>query len=210
MGLQGDNVAPTEIWNYLHYIINFENTGTAPAENIVVKVEIDPTKYDVSSLQILNGSHPVEARVNNNIVEFIFKSINLNTNGHGNILLKVKSKETLDVGDTVTKKANIFFDYNFPIETNDANTTFQDLGIGEHNSDASIAIYPNPTKDFVNIKADSDIKSIQIYDVQGRLLMTSLSNQRTEKFDLSKYSTGIYYLDITTERGNKTQKMIKQ
>ena len=208
--LQGDNVAPSEIGNYLHYIINFENTGTAPAENIVVKVEIDPAKYDVSSLQILNGSHPVEARVNNNIVEFIFKSINLNTNGHGNILLKVKSKETLNVGDTVTKKANIFFDYNFPIETNDANTTFQDLGIGEHNSDASITIYPNPTKDVVNIKADSDIKSIQIYDVQGRLLMTSLSNQTTEKVDLSNYSTGIYYLDIATERGNKTQKMIKE
>ena len=84
--------------------------------------------------------------------------------------------------DSVTKKGNIFFDYNFPIETNLATTLFQDLVVDQHAIDASISIYPNPTKEVVNVKADSEIRSIIIYDVQDRLLMTQLSSQSTEKW----------------------------
>jgi hypothetical protein len=208
--LEGDNAAPSEIGNYLHYIVNFENTGTAPAENIVVKIEIDPSKYDVSSLQLLNGSHPVEARVKNSIAEFIFKNIDLETNGHGNILLKVRTKSTLEAGDTVTKKADIFFDYNFPVVTNEATTLFQDLGVDDHLVDPSIVIYPNPTTDFVTVKAASTITSIQVYDIQGRLLMTRLSDASTEKVELSRYSSGIYYLNIATDKGIKTEKILKK
>jgi hypothetical protein len=208
--IQGDNLSPSEIGNYLHYIINFENTGTAPAENIVVKVEIDTDKYDLPSLQLLNGSHPVEARVNNNIAEFIFKTINLETNGHGNILLKIRSKESLNSGDSVTKKANIFFDYNFPILTNDARTTFQDLSIEEHLKDNSITIYPNPSRDVVNIEASSAINSVQVYDIQGRLLMTHLANDSKTIIDIADKANGVYFFKINSDKGIKVEKIIKK
>lgn len=208
--IQGDNLSPSEIGNYLHYIINFENTGTAPAENIVVKVEIDTDKYDLPSLQLLNGSHPVEARVNNNIAEFIFKTINLETNGHGNILLKIRSKESLNSGDSVTKKANIFFDYNFPILTNDARTTFQDLSIEEHLKDNSITIYPNPSRDVVNIEASSAINSVQVFDIQGRLLMTHLANDIKTVIDIADKANGVYFFKIRSDKGIKVEKIIKK
>jgi len=208
--LEGENEAPSAIGNYLHYIVNFENTGTAPAENVVVKVDIDATKYDVPSLQILNGSHPVEARINNNVAEFIFKNIDLETNGHGNILLKVKSKSSLNAGDTVTKKANIYFDYNFPILTNEANTTFQDLSVEEHLLDNSIKIYPNPSYDVVNVEANSTINSIQVYDVQGRLLMTQLANDIRTRIDISDKANGVYFFKIYSDKGIKVEKIIKK
>lgn len=208
--LQGSNAAPSEIGSYLHYMINFENTGTAPAENVVVRVDIDATKYDISSLQILNGSHPFEARVSNNIAEFIFKNINLETNGHGNILLKVKSKSSLNTGDTVTKRANIFFDYNFPIETNNASTTFQDLAVGEHLIDGSITIYPNPSHGLVNIEANSIINSIQVYDLQGRLLMTYLVSDTNATIDISNKANGLYFFKVNSDKGIKVEKVIKK
>lgn len=208
--LEGENEAPSAIGNYLHYIVNFENTGTAPAENVVVKVDIDATKYDVPSLQLLNGSHPVEARVNDNTAEFIFKGINLETNGHGNILLKIRSKESLDAGDTVTKKANIFFDYNFPVLTNDASTTFQDLGVEEHLLDHSIAVYPNPSRDVVNVEADSAINSVQVYDMQGRLLMTHLASDSKVTIDISDKTDGVYFFKIHSDKGIKVEKVIKK
>jgi len=208
--LEGESEAPSAIGNYLHYIVNFENTGTAPAENVVVKVEIDATKYDVPSLQILNGSHPVEARINNNVAEFIFKNIDLETNGHGNILLKVKSKSSLNVGETVTKKANIFFDYNFPILTNEANTTFQDLAVEEHLLDNSITAYPNPSRNLVNIEARSVINSVQVYDIQGRLLMTHLANDAKTSIDISDKSNGVYFFKIHSDKGIKVEKIIKK
>lgn len=208
--VEGDIVSPIKIGEYLHYLIRFENTGNYYAENIVVKDVIDATKFDISSLQIMSSSHPVEAKVRGNIAEFIFRNINLDSGGHGNILLKLKTRSNLAVGTTVSNKADIFFDYNHPIITNFANTTFQALSVPENNLNQAIKIYPNPTSDVVNIKADSTIRSIQVYDVQGRILISKILSEENASVDLSSYSSGIYYLKINSDNGSKTEKLIKK
>lgn len=208
--LQGEIAPPSEIGNYLHYLIRFENTGNYHAENVVVKETIDLAKYDIESLQVLGTSHAVDARIRGNIAEFIFQSINLDSGGHGNVLLKLKSKSTLVTGDQVSKNASIYFDYNFPVVTNDANTVYQSLSIGEHHLDNSIKMYPNPANEFVSVKASGFIKSVEFYDVQGRILQTNLVNERETKLDLSKYASGIYYLKIKTDKGYKIEKLVKK
>ena len=208
--LEGDVVPPSEIGEYLHYMIRFENTGNFAAENIVVKDILDPAKYDISSLQILDSSHPVNADVKGNIAEFVFRNINLDSGGHGNILIKLRSLSSLGSGSTVSNGVGIYFDYNFPVNTENANTVFQALSIGEKHLDSSVKIYPNPANDFVNIKASSNINSIEMYDVQGRILMTGLYNEASATLDLSRQSSGIYYLKIKTEEGSKVEKVIKK
>ncbi len=147
--LEGDVVAPSEIGNYLHYAINFENTGTFPAENVVVKTEVDAAKFDIGSLQLMNTNFPVDARISGNKVEFIFKNIQLPIGGHGHILLKIKTNETLVVGDAVANRADIFFDYNFPIDTGLANTVFQNLSNSVFEVDGSVLVAPNPASNEV-------------------------------------------------------------
>lgn len=208
--LEGDVVSPTEIGEYLHYNIRFENTGTAEAENIVVKIEINPEDFDISSLQLLNTSHGVDARIRENIVEFIFQGIYLDTGGHGNVLLKVKTKSNLLTGDLVKNKANIYFDYNFPIITNEAETVFQTLSNPDFEIDKSVKIYPNPTSSIVNISGDFNIKSIQLFDVQGRLLQTSLSNDTNTTLDLTQKAKGMYFIKVISEAGIKVEKIIKK
>jgi hypothetical protein len=208
--LEGDIVAPTEIGNYLHYNIRFENTGTAAAEFVVVKVEVNQTDFDMNSLQIMNSSDPVYARINQNIVEFIFQNIQLESGGHGNILLKIKSKNNLQVGDEVNKKANIYFDYNFPILTNDAETVFQSLNNPDFQNDASILVYPNPTNGIVTVNCNNSIKSIQLYDVQGRLLQTNLVNENETTIDVSTKSKGVYFLKIHSDKGMKVEKIVRE
>jgi hypothetical protein len=198
------------IGEYLYYVINFENTGTAPATNIVVQDIINASQFEIASLQVMHSSHPVVARLNNNIMEFVFQGINLDTGGHGNILLKVRTLSTLVTGNTVANKANIFFDYNFPIETNFANTTFQALGLEHHNIDPSITVYPNPSSDVVNVTAKSAIQSLQLFDIQGRLLQTMFAGENNVKFDISNKSAGIYFLEITSADGIKIEKLIKK
>ena len=208
--IEGDILPPVKIGEYLHYLIRFENTGNYYAENIVVKDVIDATKFDVSSLQIMSSSHPVEARVLGNNAEFIFQNINLNSGGHGNILLKLKTKSNLAVGTTVSNKADIYFDYNYPIVTNFANTTFQVLSVPENELDQSVSIYPNPTSDLVSVKANSVIRSIQVYDLQGRIVLTKLLSEENASVDFTTYASGIYYLKIDTEKGSKTEKLVKK
>lgn len=207
--IEGEVVPPTEIGNYLHYVVNFENTGTAPAENVVVKVVVNTTDFDMDSLQLMNTSHPVDARINGNVVEFIFQSINLDSGGHGNVLLKIKSKNNLQQGDVVEKKADIYFDYNFPIATNDYETTFQLLSNPGVAIDNSISIYPNPAKNNVNIHCNNTIKTIELYDVQGRVLQSQVIDSQSSTMDISSKSKGVYFLKVVTEKGIKVEKLVK-
>lgn len=208
--MEGNVVPTSQIGNYLHYIINFENTGNYEAENIVVKTEIDPTQFDVSSIRMLNTSHNAYVRINNNIVEFIFENIALASGGHGNILLKVKSKSNLTNGSMVKKRADIFFDYNAPIDTGFENTVFQTLSNSSFDKDNSISIYPNPTNTIVNVKCDNTINSIELYDIQGRILITKMVSDYNTVLDISNKSNGIYFLKITSEKGIKVEKLIKE
>ena len=215
--LEGDTVSPSEIGNYLHYVINFENLGTFYAENVVVKTEIDPTKYDIATLQLLNTSHPSSTRITGNIVEFIFEDVNLAeaagnppVGGHGDVLFKIKTKDNLVTNDTVLQRAGIYFDYNFPVITNDAETTFAALNNPNFELDNSVKVYPNPSKGNVNINCNFNIKSIALYDVQGRILETNLVNDVSKTIDISTKQNGIYFIKITTEKGIKVEKIIKE
>ena len=215
--LEGDTVSPSEIGNYLHYVINFENLGTFYAENVVVKTEIDPTKYDIATLQLLNTSHPSYTRITGNTVEFIFEDINLAAaagnppvGGHGDVLFKIKTKDNLVTNDTVLQRAGIYFDYNFPVITNDAETTFAALNNPNFELDNSVKVYPNPSKGNVNINCNFNIKSIELYDVQGRILETNLVNDVSKTIDISTKQNGIYFIKITTDKGIKVEKLIKE
>jgi len=208
--LEGTVIGPEMIGNYLHYNINFENTGTAAAEKIVVKDIIDTTKFDINTLQVLNFSHPVVTRITGNKVEFMFDNINLAPVAQGNIVFKIKTKSDLPIGSTVSNKADIYFDYNFPIETNTATSTFQMLNTAAFETDESINVYPNPAKNQISVNAKNTIKSVQLFDIQGRIINTSLFNDTKLDLDISTYSNGIYFFKITTEKGIKTQKIVKE
>ena len=123
--MEGETIPSVAVGKYMHYVVNFENIGTAEAENIVVKMDIDPAEFDINTLQLQNASGTVTTVITGNQAEFIFKKIKLKGGGKGNVLLKIKSNTALQEGDVVNNKANIFFDYNFPVETNDYETTIQ-------------------------------------------------------------------------------------
>lgn len=215
--LEGETVSPDQIGKYLHYIVNFENTGTAPAEFVIVKLEVNPDEFDITSMQVMNASHPAFAEVKNNTIEFKFANINLQpsagdppVNGHGNILFKMKSKATLNIGDLVKNKAEIFFDYNFPIETNDAETIFRTLSNTGFETDNSLIIHPNPTHSVINLKGKHTIKLVELFDIQGRILQTTSNNSDMLVLDISNRQNGLYFIKITTEKGVKVEKIVKK
>lgn len=209
--LEGASVSPEKIGEYLHYNINFENTGTAPATFVVVKDIINLEKFDVSTLQILNASHAMQAKINGNKVEFIFDNINLAGNGgKGNVTFKIKTLNTLAINSSVTQKADIFFDYNWPIVTNDAVTTFEVLNTNVVTKDTTVKVYPNPVKDMVKVSAASVITSLQLFDLQGRVLQSQQYDATTVQLDLAGRSAGVYFVKVFTEKGASVQKIIKE
>ncbi len=214
--LEGNVITPEDIGKYVHYNINFENVGSADAVNVVIKDIIDTTMFDMNSLQLLYASHPVETKIGGNKVEFVFENINLPPSiinpigGHGNVLFKIKTLPTLVVGDQIANTANIYFDYNAPIETNEARSTFTALNNANFVKDESITVAPNPAKNVITITSKNKIQTMQLFDVQGRILQTVSENKKITTLDISNKSDGIYFLKVTTEVGSSVEKLVKE
>lgn len=211
--LEGNLIPLSMVGKYLHYIVNFENTGTAPATNIVVEMNINPDDFDISSLQLQNTSHSSYTKITGNKVEFMMKDINLAASAHGNIMLKIKSKNNLISGDSVMNQANIYFDYNYPIATNEAITNIGNnstLAVTDAAKDKVVSIYPNPTKGDVNIDSESKIKSVEIYDAQGRIIQKQMGiNSQKTKISIHNNTSGVYIFKIITEKETFLKKVIK-
>lgn len=209
--IEGDVVEPEHIGEELHYVIRFENTGNFYAENVVVVMEIDTTKYDIDSVRLLNTSHNANAQIKDDVLEIFFNQIYLDSGGHGNILLVMKSINTLSEGDSVQSKADIYFDFNYPIITNDAVTLFQaTMNIEENIKNIDLKFYPNPTTDYFNITSEAMIQSVELYDVSGRLVRTSLVNDFETQQNVSNLTNGVYLLKIKTQEGEITGKIVKK
>lgn len=211
--LQGNTISQDKVGEYVHYVIRFENTGTFPAENIVVKDMIDTTKFNVSSLVPLSASHNYVTKINSNKVEFIFENINLpfdNANNDGYIAFKIKTLPSLVVGNTFSNLVNIYFDYNFPIITNTATTTIIALQNPSFEFANYFSLYPNPATNELNInlKQSVEINSIQIYNTIGQLVSVQTGNAL--KVDISHLKTGNYFIKINTNEGFSSSQFIKE
>lgn len=114
----------------LEYLIRFQNTGTAPAINVVIRDTLS-TDLDIFSLRSGVSSHSYEfSMYGPRIIEWRFNNIMLpdsNTNepaSHGFIKFKVKQAPNLAIGTVIENTAAIYFDLNLPIITN---TTFHTI-----------------------------------------------------------------------------------
>lgn len=214
--LEGNTITPDKAGEYVHYMIRFENTGTANAQNIVVKDMIDTAKFDIASLVPMKGSHSFVTNITSgNKVEFIFENINLpfdDANNDGYVAFKIKTVPTLVNGDTFSNSASIYFDYNFPIVTNTATTTIAALNNQDFEFSNYFRLYPNPVHDVLNIttKETITISSVSIYNTLGQLVVVIPNAQNTKTIDVSNLTTGNYFIKINSDKGTSNTKFIKQ
>lgn len=76
--------------------------------------------------------------------------------------------------------------------------------------DNSFVIYPNPTKDLLNITNSNnfDIKNISVTDINGRVVKNQ-SGDLTQ-INVSDLNAGVYFVTIEAAEGKTTKKFIKQ
>ena len=75
---------------------------------------------------------------------------------------------------------------------------------------ADFNVYPNPVKDRLYIETSTQIQSIEVYDVYGRLQVTKTpSHQGDLSVDVSDLNSGIYFVKVKTEEGNIVKRIIK-
>ncbi|MFC6996235.1 DUF7619 domain-containing protein [Rufibacter roseus] len=111
----------------LEYLVRFQNTGTDVAYNVIIKDTINDN-LDIASLRVGSASHPFTYTVSGKgkpVITFTFRNINLpdhKTNepgSHGFVKFSIAQNLDNPKGTVITNKADIYFDYNSPIITNE-------------------------------------------------------------------------------------------
>lgn len=90
-------------------------------------------------------------------------------------------------------------------------TNWNFLGLEEHVSNYDAIIFPNPTKDVLNISTCAFEKvTYSLYDTQGKLVMQDLLSAEQTPIQLSHLAPGSYSLTLAKEAQNlKTFKLVK-
>ena len=211
-GLFGATEIETGVDDILTYTIRFQNTGTAPAQNIVVVDTLD-SDLDLSTFTLVSSSHAVElVNMGNGIMHFEFNGIWLPDStsneplSHGQFTYRIRENVGNVNMSEITNTAYIYFDWNAPIITN---TTYNvNVWIeGIYEASDLFKMFPNPTTNAVTIEA-RDAFNYTVYDLNGRAMIQGKGNTM-ETISLQSLTNGQYILSLNTGNSTRNLKLTK-
>lgn len=82
----------------------------------------------------------------------------------------------------------------------------ENLATNDVISKSNLTVYPTLAKDIVNIKTNDKIEKVQLFDISGKLISTTKSNS----INVSSLSSGVYIINIKTDKEVVSKKIIKQ
>ncbi|WP_447635586.1 T9SS type A sorting domain-containing protein [Flavobacterium microcysteis] len=74
----------------------------------------------------------------------------------------------------------------------------------------SLAVYPNPAKDVLNVKYKSDIQDVKVYNLLGQEVLSQKAGQSDFQLNTSKLSAGTYVVKLSAEGGQHNFKLVKE
>jgi uncharacterized repeat protein (TIGR01451 family) len=188
----------------LTYTIRFQNTGTAPAQNVYI-IDTLSTLLDWTSFTLIEASHPMQVvNLGNGIMRFEFNQIWLpdsTTNepeSHGQLTYRISEIPTNAIMSIIENTAYIYFDWNAPIITN---TTFhQNMWLDNITElEGALRIHPNPAQTEIELNLNEP-SWIRIQDLNGKTIL----NEQVlpgQKIDIQGFANGVYTIESDEQRG---------
>lgn len=125
----------------------------------------------------------------------------VNTSSAGFLQLGNSSGTTIDFDDLKI--------FNYVLSDDDISSLYTNNTLGSSDfaqDNLKVALYPNPVNDVLNIETDTEIKSVEVYSLQGQKIKTALSKQ----VNVSDLSAGIYMIRIEdTNNAIETKRIVK-
>lgn len=219
-GTGNNGLVGPDINQKLRYHIRFQNTGTDTAFNIVILDTLSPF-LSAETFEEGGSSHPYNFEMlPENVLKFHFENVLLpdsNVNekmSHGYVSFWVNPKSGLPLGTSIYNTADIYFDFNDPVRTNQTVTTFDNYGFVPYTRFAGdrLLVYPNPgTGRFtVQLTESSDAVQVLVYDLQGKIVRKGETVNGKAEFDLQDFENGMYIIRTLSSSGTLiTGKYIK-
>ena len=83
------------------------------------------------------------------------------------------------------------------------------VGVNDFNA-INVSVYPNPTINNINIQSDEQITNVVVYNTLGQMVMNAAPDATNFSMETANLDAGIYFAKLSTEKGSKTVKFIKQ
>ena len=115
----------------------------------------------------------------------------------------------LTVGEVYRITGVVDFSFGeYRLNPRDADDITNTTGISDQEV-TSLAIYPNPATDILNIVSGNDIQSLSIVNIHGSLVMKSnVSNSNTQTISVSDLPAGVYFLKVQTANETQTSRFV--
>ena len=197
----------------LEYTIRFQNTGTAPAQNIFIIDTLD-AELDWSTFQLLHSTHGINVvNLGNGILRFEFNNIWLPDSSvsqelsQGHLTFRIRENIGNELFSEITNTAYIFFDWNPAIITNTTYNINDWLEfVGEENA-FRVEAYPNPMQNELTLKVEGQF-NYEIHDLTGRKLLQGMGVGQT-MISTESLATGTYLLSVYVNGAKQTGKVLK-
>ena len=208
------NIDPTQTES-LTYVVRFQNTGTAPAQNIYI-LDTLSANLDWATFELLETSHSMQViNLGNGVLRFDYPQIWLpdstanEAESHGHLVYRIRENASNSVGSAISNTAHIYFDWNDAIVTNTTYNINATLGINEITAD-QVRMYPNPATDQVYIQAVSAMERVELVDLSGKTIVSKAIMDVQTSISLNGVEAGMYLIRITTPTGVVSKSFIKQ
>ncbi len=201
--------------DWLTYTIHFQNTGNAPAFNIMLADTLD-TELDLTTFQVTDYSHENNIQLNGRVLSVYFANIQLPDSGSnpegsiGFVQYRLKPKATWARPYKIKNTAYIYFDFNAPIVTNTTLNSILDITTSiEEQKESHVAVYPNPTNGVFTIQLESKEKQlVQLYDMAGNIVLTQTIENGKVHIDANYLAAGIYNISIKGNTSVTNKKLV--
>ena len=81
-------------------------------------------------------------------------------------------------------------------------------GIQDINGQATFEMYPNPAKEFVTVVHSANMIQVSFMDHLGKLITTQTVNGKEVTLPINTLSQGVYFMQVVTENGVTTRKLL--
>ncbi|MFC7358382.1 T9SS type A sorting domain-containing protein [Jejudonia soesokkakensis] len=81
-------------------------------------------------------------------------------------------------------------------------------GVDDFSSD-NFSVYPNPVRNVLNIQTTNTVERVVVYDVLGKVVLSTQPDAISPRIDMSELSSGAYMVNVTIDGASKTVKVIK-
>ena len=201
----------------IEYLIRFQNTGTFSAEFVEVLDTISPD-LDLSTFRMINASHDYQISFpEERVVSWYFPDIHLpdstsnEPESHGFIRFSLQAQEMLNLGDQVTNRVGIYFDFNAPVITNSAITKIiEPNSLSAWSADRlDWSVFPNPTTGALTITwTEPTVGWVDLLHSNGQLVeRREIPDTGTLEWGL-RYPKGVYLLRWQGSNFSTFQKVV--